>query len=440
MPIAPRRVRSAPVLLLLLFLTSCASAEKRLEQGARLEERGRPAEAAARYIDALRRDPSLEEARLRLAEAGAAAVEASLRESAAAQAAGRPGEAAEELLRLDALLRDAASVGVQLSPGADYPARRRAALDRAIEGALARAGEERGRGAWGDALRRLERAGERWEPSPAQRERLEHAGTETHLAWAEAEAGRGRFRAAHQRAEQAARLAGRESPAAARARQLQAEYLRYGATRVAVLPVVAGQGAGSGLPHDFLPELNDALEERAWLRPPLFVEVAEPREVAREARYRGFTREAPDAWEAAALGRDLRARTVVVLEVDSVRRGETDVRTTRRSARTRAGVDTAYTVVQGREEVWARVAYTVVDTEARRIVDEGAVSGRAAEGFRRAAFAGDPESLRLTREERALFRRDADARTEGALARGLAGELAEGVAREVFEAVLRQVP
>ncbi|HZM14586.1 MAG TPA: hypothetical protein VFE28_01180, partial [Candidatus Krumholzibacteria bacterium] len=56
-----RKARTLLGLILLLAL-GCASATKRLEQGAELEQQGRYAEAAARYIQALRKDPGMPEA------------------------------------------------------------------------------------------------------------------------------------------------------------------------------------------------------------------------------------------------------------------------------------------------------------------------------------------------------------------------------------------
>ena len=61
-----RRAATLAALLPLTMAAGCMSANKRLEQGMKLEERGRPADAARRYIDALRRDPSLADARARL--------------------------------------------------------------------------------------------------------------------------------------------------------------------------------------------------------------------------------------------------------------------------------------------------------------------------------------------------------------------------------------
>src|SRR4051794_9319280 len=87
--------RGAPALLAALALAGCASAGKRLEQGVQLEQQGRPADAAQRYIDALKKDPSLGEARTRLLDAGQRAIADYLRDADAAEAASRWGDAAD---------------------------------------------------------------------------------------------------------------------------------------------------------------------------------------------------------------------------------------------------------------------------------------------------------------------------------------------------------
>src|SRR5829696_2586814 len=131
-----RRAAVVAALLPLAMAAGCMSAGKRLEQGIKLEERGRPADAARRYVDALRRDPNLADARARLQESGRLAVEQCLAESGAHSSAGNPSDAAEALLQLDALRRDVASVGVELAVPADYAQHRRAVLDAAIEGSI----------------------------------------------------------------------------------------------------------------------------------------------------------------------------------------------------------------------------------------------------------------------------------------------------------------
>ncbi len=336
----PSAVRTLACVFLAL-LAGCASASKRYEQGVELEQRGRAVDAARRYVEALRKEPGLAEARQRLGETGARAVDDLLREAVALDAAGRPDEGAEALLRLDALRRDAAAVGVQLAAPGDYAARRRFVFDRAIEAAVAGA-ESPGTRGWADALRRLERAGTGLEPSAAQRERLDRARSGVFLAWGESEASRGRFREAYDVADRGLRALGRDSPEAGRLADFRADVLRRGTVRVAVLPLAAEDERRRRLDEELLPEVDDVLAERHWPAAPPFVEVVDPQRVAREARREGYGRRAATAREAARLARALGADYAIVAEVDSVRVDERDVREARRAVKTREGADTVH--------------------------------------------------------------------------------------------------
>ncbi|HEX2094023.1 MAG TPA: hypothetical protein VHG28_16595 [Longimicrobiaceae bacterium] len=426
------------VLVFLAVLAGCASAARRYEQGVELEQQGRSVEAARRYIETLRKDPSLQDARRRLAETGARATDDLLRESAALEAGGRSGEAAEVLLRLEALRRDAAAVGVPLTEPSGYAERRRAVFDRAIEAALAAAAAPQNRG-WDDALRELERAGARLDPSPEQRERLARARSGVYLSWGEAEAARGRYRAAYDVVERGLRELGR-GPEAERLALFQADLLRRGTVRVAVLPLAAREELRRRLPEELLPETDDVLAERHWPGAPPFVEVTDPARVEREARREGYVRRPASVREAARLARTVGADLAVVVEMDSVRLGETQVRESRRPARTRDGVDTAYVLREGRREAWARVSLTLVDARDARVLDRATATAERSGRFRRGVFTGDWRTLNLPRDDRNLFAPDAEERVLRDLVLELAGELGDRVAREVFEAVLRQVP
>jgi hypothetical protein len=434
------RLRRAAVVAALLPLTmaaGCMSANKRLEQGMKLEERGRPADAARRYVDALRRDPSLADARVRLEETGRLAVEQYLAESEAASSAGAHVDAAEALLRLDAFRRDVAAVRVELAVPADYAQHRRAVLDAAIEGSIDQGARLAETGRYGDALNQLERVG-RWQPSTEQRREVDEARLDTYSGWMAAEAAAGRHRGAYQVAERAINALGRQFPGIERLEEAQQYALDEGTLRVAVLPIAASRAAERALPASFLRDVENELEAGAWTRPPAFVEVIEPRDVRREARRfdlddLGYTS------EAARLGRAVGADLVVMLEVDSVAITEPDPTRERRAARTRSGADTAYVVRSGRREGWTRVRYAVVSVDDRRIVTRDYVAPEASRDYREAEFAGDWRQLMLGDDDRRLFdpsRRD-DARAN--LMLELSRRLAEQLSREVFEEVLSQV-
>src|SRR5207302_2574314 len=107
-PPPPHAARLAVVLRALLALaapmlsTACASASKRYEQGQTLEREGRPADAAARYVQALRKNGTLESARAGLRDAGARAIADYLRQ-AAEDSAGHADRAGDAFLAIDDL-------------------------------------------------------------------------------------------------------------------------------------------------------------------------------------------------------------------------------------------------------------------------------------------------------------------------------------------------
>ncbi|MBW3571597.1 MAG: hypothetical protein KY467_10865 [Gemmatimonadetes bacterium] len=434
----PILLRRAAVLAALLPMAAgCMSAGKRYEQGVKLEERGRPVEAARRYVDALRRDPTLADARARLQESGQLAVDQYRRESDAAAAAGQHADAAEALLQLDALRRDVASVGVELALPAEYAQHRRAVLDAAIHSSIDQSARLAESGRYTDALGRLERVA-RWQPSAAQRRDADQARLDTYSFWMESESAAGRHRGAYQVAERAISSLGRQFPGIERLVEAQQYAIDEGTLRVAVLPMAVSPSAERALSASFLRDVENELETGAWARPPAFVEVVDPREVRREARRfdlddLGYTS------EAARLGRAVGADLVVMLEVDSAAVTEPDPTRERRAVRTRSGADTAYVVRSGRREGWARVRYVVVSVPDRRILTRDFVAPRASRPYREAQYTGDWRQLLLSDEDRRLF--DATRRDDGRanLMLDLSRQLADQLSREVYERVLAQV-
>src|SRR5687768_3813360 len=128
-----RSTVSLVALALTIVEASCASAKKRLEQGEELEHQGRPAEAARRYIEALRKDAGLAQARRRLLETGTYAIADYLRQADALEATGVHTDAADVLRTADALIRSAAGVGVALRAPPEYAEKRELVLRRAVE-------------------------------------------------------------------------------------------------------------------------------------------------------------------------------------------------------------------------------------------------------------------------------------------------------------------
>lgn len=429
--------RAALAFAAIALAAGCASANKRYEQGLQLEQSGRPADAAQRYIDALKKDRTLADARTRLAETGTRAIASYLDEAGRFEGVGSYIEAADVLRRLDELRGDAGAVGVPLQPPAGYDQRRRATFDRAVDLAVSASGSALGRSDYSAAIGWLERASQRWEPTLADRERLASARYDALFGWAQGEMSAGRYRAAYERAAQAAALGRYETGGAA---ELQAEALRRGTVRVAILPVMGRAQVRDSLPDDLFAELNDELALNHWNRPPLWLDVVDPVAAGREARRHGGARQPLDISAAAQIGRRLGARMVVVMEIDSVRRGEAGVTTQRRAARTQAGADTAFTVREGRVETWARVTWHVVDAAGwDRVAEEGTADARSTARFRRAEYRGDWRTLDLPLADRTLFASAGRGYTRETV-RELVSGLSDRLGRDVYDAVLRRVP
>ncbi|HEX6912454.1 MAG TPA: hypothetical protein VF142_18760 [Longimicrobium sp.] len=432
-----RRAAAVAALIPLALAGGCMSAGKRYEQGLTLEARGRPAEAARRYIDALRRDPSLAEARTRLQETGAQAVQQSLAEVRAAADAGAHADAAEGLLALDDLRRDAAAVGTELAVFPEYAQYRRDVLDRAIDDAVDRSAALAQGGHFGDALGRLERIG-RWQPSAEQRRAADEARLATYVEWMSAEGGAGRHRAAFEVGQRAVSALGRQFPGMERILEAQEYALDEGTLRVAVLPIQASGGSERQLPASFLRDVEDELEGGAWRQPPAFVEVIDPVEVRREARRYGRG-DMMRTSEAARIGRGLGADLVVTVEIDSVGFTEHDTRTERRAVRTRAGADTAFTVRSGRRQAWAEVRYVLIDVEGSRMITREQVIPDASRPFREGVYPGDWRQLLLGDDDRRLFNAAQRDDARGDLVRELGRALSEDLSRAIYDRVLREV-
>lgn len=418
-----------------LSLAACASANKRYEQGQELQRSGRPADAAERYIQALKKDSRLDSARAGLRTSGAAAIDGYLR--AAADPAASADAAADAYVAIDDLARRALEVGIFLVPPTGYEALRRAAFDKAIASDLVDARQLASRRQFADALNRLTHAGNAYQPSPAQAGAIGNTGADVALAWARVDTTEGRFRSAFARVDAIAGIPGASRAQTDDARALQAVALARGTRRIAVVPTGATAAARRDLPEDALPALGDALLADPWINPPRFVEMLSPDQVGREVRGLGLGRRTLSTAEAARVGRSLGSDYVVVTEIDSVRREDMNVRATRHAVRTRAGVDTAYVVEEGTARLFAHATFVLVDRDGQRGSDYQAVTASATAPFTRVRFAGDYRTLDLRQTERDLFARGANDRE---LVNSFVAAMSPRLGEAVFAEVVRRIP
>lgn len=421
-------------LAIAVSLSACASANKRLEQGQQLQAQGRPAEAAERYIQALKKDSKLDSARAGLRQAGGAAIEQYLR---AAAESGNPYLAADNYLAVDDLQKRALEVGIFLPGPNGYDVSKRAAFDKAIATAVTDARLLTNTREYAEGLRRLQRAATAYQPTTAQATTLGGSGADVMIAWAKADTAQGNFRAAFGRVERMGEVTGATQRQVDEARSIQSAAVSRGTRRIAVVPVWGTVAARNSLPDDALLVLGDALNENPWISPPAFIAMVPADQVEREVRRQGMARRTLSSFEAARIARTVGADFAVVAEVDSVRRDDTNVRVTRRPARTTRGVDTAYYIEEGSARLYARATFSVVDREGQRGSDFQSVTASTSSQFTRVRYNGDYRSLDLRQAERDLFER---ARAEGDLARTFANALSPRLAEAVFNEVTRRIP
>lgn len=416
-------------------LAACASANKRYEQGQDLLRAGRPAEAAERYIQALKKDSRLDSARAGLKVSGAAAIEGYLR--AAADPATQPDAAAENFLAIDDLSRRALEVGIFLVPPDDYDARRRAAFDRAINDDIGDAPLLATQRQFANALSRLSRASSAFQPSAAQQASIGTAGAQVALAWGRADTTDHLYRSAWSRVTPLVNQQGLSRAITEDARALQAAALARGTKRVAVLPAWATVSARRELPDEVLPALADGLQENPWANPPAFITLVPQYQLDPDLRRRGFGQRPLTPDEAARVGRTVGADLIVITEVDSAARQESGVRTTRRPARTRSGVDTAYFIDEGTARLFARATFGILDRDGQRLSEYQSVTATTTTPFSRIRYAGDYRSLDLRLSERESFERAA---TDRDLARAFAAAMSPRLGDAVMAELLRRIP
>jgi tetratricopeptide (TPR) repeat protein len=427
-------------LLLLASAVGCVSTEKRYKKGVELESAGRLEEAAQRYIAVLAKEPGREDARQRLAEVGAELVDKYLAGARADVADGRTEEAAEALVYVDGLRGRTAQVGVTLAVPDDYADFRRDTVDAAAL-SLFRQGEDlESAGRWPDAARTYDKL-RAYPLTRDQAYRADEGRARVFLRWAEQDMSLGSFRAAYGHAQTALDVFGPDSPTGAEGRAIQKAALDAGTQTVAVLPFWADPGAGTGMPRGLEVKLYDTLLYERMDEPPLFVGPIDRGAIHREMVRLRVRSGALSDRTAAQVGQALRADLVVTGWLESYRQEDAAPEEIARKAVLRRDRVTPATYTEKRYTVklTAEVMIRLVDPVTRKALDEATVSAQASAQFRRAAYDGDYTTLDLSREERALFDREAWLRAEEDLQKRLADILAEKTAAVVFDRVLRFV-
>lgn len=427
-------------LALLASAAGCVSTEKRYKKGVELESKGRLEEAAQRYVTVLAKEPGREDARQRLAEVGAELVDKYLAAARADAADGRTEEAAEALVYVDGLRGRTAQVGVTLAVPDDYADFRGDTFDAAALSLFRRGEEFEIAGRWPDAVRTYERL-RAYPLTRDQAFRADEGRARVFLRWAEQDMSLGSFRAAYGHAQAALDVFGPDSPTGAEGRAIQKAALDAGTQTVAVLPFWADPGAGQGTPRGLEAKLYDALLYERLDEPPLFVGPIDRGAIHREMVRLRIRSGALSDRTAAQVGQSLRADLVVTGWIESYRQEDGAPEEIARKAVLRRDRVTpaAYTEKRYAVKLTAEVMIRIVDPVTRKALDEATVSAQASAQFRRAAYDGDYTALELTREERALFDREAWLRAEEDLQKRLVDDLAGRIAPVLFDRVLRFV-
>ena len=445
-----RRTRLLALPLCLILAAGCVSTQKRYEKATCLESEGRYAEAARYYAKVLKKEPAREEAYTRLADVGGRAIDGFLTDAEDAEREGDYDEAVQALERLDALRALADEVGVDLAVPERYADYRASLTEQAVTEWLRRGERAERERRWAEALNAYERAAGRYAVPPAQQADLVQRQADVLLRWSEDELAAEHYRAAFDRAGQAADLLSPDVPATRVAYQLQEEALDRGARYVAFLPVAIGEAAET-VPSDLLRDLDDVLRDARWDASPFLVPIdAAPGRSPRRAprRRTGAAPRPLTARQAAALGRDLGADFVVAVDLVQFEREETVESEWTRSARFRRKLsdtervlsrDTTYTEQHLDVDLEAELTYRIIDVRSRRVLEEGTIETDVDGEIRRGVFKGDWERLDLSDDERDLFSPDVQRQREAEIEVELVDRLAEQLVDDFYGDLLDEI-
>ncbi|HEX8386171.1 MAG TPA: hypothetical protein VF576_08310 [Rubricoccaceae bacterium] len=419
-------------------LSGCRTAEGVYTDAMALETSGQMEAAAQAYADALRRDPDLPNARGRLVVAGREAVRQRLASAAASET--RSG-AADHFLAAEAVVREAAGVGVEVERpatfAADVAAACAAAVDALLEAGVARIDARE----YPAGLALLDRA-RAYRPSADRRASLDETARTAYTYWAGDDLEAGRFRAALAHADQALTLAAPGSSVAADLHRLRADVVDAGTVFAAVFPAERPRTpTGDALPDGFLRDVTDVLLDDRLAPPPLFVALVDPAETRRIVRQaRADLSGNPRVL--AELTRDLGADVGLVAEVDgfSFREAETGRRDV--TFRLREGEGRAAGVrVTTEMTLRVRAALVAVAADGRRIAcDSDVPSTVVTERYDTATTTAEVRTLRLSDDERDLFDAETRDRAYSRAVDRLRDNLADALADRVAGCLGQQVP
>lgn len=417
---------------------ACASAGDRFEEGLELEASGDSYAAALRYIDALEKDASLTNARVRLEEAGGEALRTGLADASALESEGSVIEAGRATLVLDALIDAALGVGVTIPLPANYDGRRVELMDGAADALFDAGRRADADGAWRDARDAYAEIRTDMATTTQRADRAREAEALALVRWSEDDLDRARFRSAFDRAEDALALEP-ASRTANMALMAQENALELGTVYVAILPTTLAPAVSddASVPADFGRALDDALELDQWTDPPLFVRVVPPAETRRALRAAGPVG-AMDEREVRLLLSDLDADVAAIVEITELVAEKTGVEQETVDIPVEGGGVAQTRLEKGRLRYTVRADVEIVDGRGRRL-RRNSVSASASDRYELGIYSGDIRALQLSRRQREQFDPEWLAAQRRAIQERAAAELAEDVARRVFDGALGAV-
>jgi tetratricopeptide (TPR) repeat protein len=425
-------------LALIFALVSCASVEKRYRKGQEMESKGRLEEAAQRYIRVLNKDPSMQDARMRLEDVGAQLIDTYLEQASAYESTGAYENAVAALNRIDSLRRRTSQVGVILQVPDGYEDFRQEMIDAAIASLFEQGEANEQAGNWAEALRRYERL-RAYPLSPEQAQKADEARAGVHIKWAEQDLGRAYFRAAYGRAQKALDILGPDSETGSRALQLQKAALEAGTRTVAVLPFWASIGAAEEAPRGMESDLYDTLLYEYLSNPVLFVAPVDPGAIHREMSRLRIRSGEITRQTASMVGLTLNTDFVVIGWIESYSFEEGIPEEIERQVPLRRDRSRRVTYIERKfaVEMTAEVVYQVIDPTASRVLGDETVVAKVSGQFRQGYYDGDYTTLDLSREERMLFNKEAWLQAEEEMETLLYNKLAERIAASIFNRVLQ---
>jgi tetratricopeptide (TPR) repeat protein len=428
-------------MLAAVVVSGCASADKRFNQGAELEMQGQYEQAAARYVQALEKDVTLSEARVRLRETGDLAVAEQMAEANAWASRGDPLGAAPHLRRVDNVVARARSVGVTLALPRDYAERRRVVFDDAFDALLDQGIAASDQGRWQDGLADFQRARRDFEPAAAQREQALAEEAALYVQWSESEYERGRLRSAFGIAANVEQLEWCPSDLVDRAAGNMERYLAEGELELIVLPVQERPGSPRerSRDRDLAAQLEAALQQGPWREPPAFVRMHESLALRDLMIGSGLLDGDYRAAKLALVLRLAEADYAAYLQILGAEATEFEVKSKTQSAKTRAGRTATFVREDGQRRLQATARVVIVDGFGTEIIDV-VIAGTGSAPFTRGVYGGDPRELNLSGRQVDLFDRLKLEAQEQVAREALVQDLAAGIADAVFQAALARVP